>query len=88
MIRFIGGSIGTALIVALTSATAWAQATAQMSGTVRDSSGGVLPGHESVSPGRSRPARTHRPAALSLWLGVATSSSPPSAWIARSSRGP
>ena len=44
MTRFIRNSIGTALILLLTSAAAWAQATAQMSGTVRDSSGGVLPG--------------------------------------------
>src|SRR5262245_30683325 len=33
-----------ALIVVLTTVTAWAQATAQMSGTVRDESGAVLPG--------------------------------------------
>jgi hypothetical protein len=32
------------LIVALTSAAAWAQATAQLSGIVRDESGAVLPG--------------------------------------------
>ena len=32
------------VIVILTHASAWAQATAQMSGTVRDESGGVLPG--------------------------------------------
>ena len=44
MTRFIRNSIGAALILFLTSAAAWAQATAQMSGTVRDSSGGVLPG--------------------------------------------
>ena len=33
-----------ALILVLTSASAWAQATAQLSGTVRDESGAVLPG--------------------------------------------
>ncbi len=33
-----------ALILLLTAGAAWAQATAQMSGTVRDSSGAVLPG--------------------------------------------
>ena len=38
--RFFFGS----LILLLTSAPAWAQATAQLSGTVRDDSGGVLPG--------------------------------------------
>src|SRR5438105_109469 len=44
MMRFIRPSIGSALIVLLTSAAAWAQATGQFSGTVRDDSGGVLPG--------------------------------------------
>ena len=38
-----GCSRGT-LILLLTASAAWAQATAQMSGTVRDSSGAVLPG--------------------------------------------
>ena len=33
-----------ALLLAMTGGTAWAQATAQMSGTVRDESGAVLPG--------------------------------------------
>ena len=33
-----------ALILLLTSAVAWAQATAQLSGKVRDQSGAVLPG--------------------------------------------
>src|SRR5262245_21356119 len=32
------------LVVIFTGASAWAQATAQLSGTVRDDSGGVLPG--------------------------------------------
>jgi hypothetical protein len=32
------------LILLLTASAAWAQATAQMSGTVRDESGAVLPG--------------------------------------------
>ena len=36
----------TVLICGLTSANAWAQATAQISGTVRDQSGAVLPGVE------------------------------------------
>jgi hypothetical protein len=33
-----------ALILLLTASAAWAQATAQLSGTVRDESGAVLPG--------------------------------------------
>jgi hypothetical protein len=33
-----------ALVLLLTGTPAWAQATAQLSGTVRDDSGGVLPG--------------------------------------------
>ena len=33
-----------ALILLLTAGAAWAQATAQLSGTVRDESGAVLPG--------------------------------------------
>lgn len=33
-----------ALIILLTASAAWAQATAQLSGTVRDESGAVLPG--------------------------------------------
>ncbi len=32
------------LLLVLTAPVAWAQATAQISGTVKDSSGGVLPG--------------------------------------------
>ena len=44
MTRFIRNSIGTALILLLTGTAAWAQATGQLSGTVRDESGGVLPG--------------------------------------------
>ena len=44
MRRFIGNTISTLLLVVMTNAVAWAQATAQLSGTVRDSSGGVLPG--------------------------------------------
>src|SRR5712692_3008516 len=40
-----GVSIG-ALLLLLTSALAWAQATAQLAGTVRDQSGAVLPGVE------------------------------------------
>ena len=44
MTRLIRHSVGAALIILLTNAAAWAQATAQLSGTVRDESGGVLPG--------------------------------------------
>src|SRR6267142_2722686 len=44
MARFTRHGIGTLFIVLVTHAAAWAQATAQLSGTVRDSSGGVLPG--------------------------------------------
>ena len=36
--------IVTALVVYMTGTTAWAQATAQLSGTVKDESGAVLPG--------------------------------------------
>ena len=36
--------VGSALVLLLTSSVAWAQATAQFSGTVTDDSGGVLPG--------------------------------------------
>ncbi len=43
MKRLVTGLVGT-LLVALTSTTAFGQATAQMSGIVRDSGGGVLPG--------------------------------------------
>ncbi|MBM4194676.1 MAG: TonB-dependent receptor [Gemmatimonadetes bacterium] len=42
--RFLRGFSGGAPILLLTAAAAWAQATAQLSGTVRDESGGVLPG--------------------------------------------
>ena len=42
MARFTRHGIGTLFIVLVTHAAAWAQATAQLSGTVRDSSGGVL----------------------------------------------
>src|SRR5215831_9213031 len=42
----VWGFVGAVLILFLSSASAWAQAgsTAQISGTVKDSSGGVLPG--------------------------------------------
>jgi outer membrane receptor protein involved in Fe transport len=36
--------VGGGIVLLVTSAVAWAQATAQLSGTVRDQSGGVLPG--------------------------------------------
>src|SRR5262249_40566375 len=42
--RWIGSAGKLALILLLTASAAWAQATAQMSGTVRDESGAVLPG--------------------------------------------
>jgi hypothetical protein len=42
--RVARGCFDGALIVLLTSAVAWAQATAQLNGTVRDESGAVLPG--------------------------------------------
>jgi hypothetical protein len=46
MKRVVGCFVGGLLVLLLTGANAWAQAgaTAQISGTVRDSSGGVLPG--------------------------------------------
>jgi hypothetical protein len=44
MVRVLSNFVGIALMIALTHASAWAQATGQMSGTVRDSSGAVLPG--------------------------------------------
>ena len=44
MKRVLSGVFGGVLIVLLTVSGAWAQATAQLSGTVKDSSGGVLPG--------------------------------------------
>ena len=37
------------LILALTCTTIWAQATAQISGTVKDQSGAVLPGVEVIA---------------------------------------
>ena len=42
--RFLRNAASCALILLLTSVVAWAQATAQLSGTVRDESGAVLPG--------------------------------------------
>src|SRR5258705_9244731 len=44
MRRFTRPAVGALFIVLLAHAAAWAQATAQVSGTVRDSSGVVLPG--------------------------------------------
>jgi carboxypeptidase family protein len=44
MKRVLSGVFGGVLMVLLTVPGAWAQATAQLSGTVKDSSGGVLPG--------------------------------------------
>ena len=44
MRRVIFGVAGVCLIAALNCSVAWAQATAQISGTVRDQSGAVLPG--------------------------------------------
>ena len=44
MQRFFRSSLAAALIFVLASGIAWAQATAQLSGTVRDESGLVLPG--------------------------------------------
>ena len=41
---FFRHCFAAALILVLTSTLAWAQATAQLSGTVRDESGAVLPG--------------------------------------------
>src|SRR4029077_7402030 len=41
---WLGCCSAGALILLLTASAAWAQATAQMSGTVRDESGAVLPG--------------------------------------------
>ena len=41
---FFGRGFAAALILVLSSGLAWAQATAQLSGTVRDESGAVLPG--------------------------------------------
>ena len=38
--------VATLLLVALTSVSAWAQSTAQISGNVKDQSGAVLPGVE------------------------------------------
>src|SRR5580765_4069555 len=44
MTRFGRNGIGAFAIVLLTHAVSWAQATAQLNGTVKDSSGAVLPG--------------------------------------------
>jgi hypothetical protein len=44
MQRLVDGLVGAALGILLVSGPAWAQATAQLSGTVRDESGAVLPG--------------------------------------------
>jgi hypothetical protein len=44
MIRSVRNLSICALLLLLTGVSAWAQATAQLSGTVRDDSGGVLPG--------------------------------------------
>jgi len=46
MKRVVGCFVCSVLVLLLTGANAWAQAgsTAQISGTVKDSSGGVLPG--------------------------------------------
>src|SRR6185503_16206219 len=44
MQRVFKSALMTVAVVLLSAGAAWAQATAQISGTVRDSSGGVLPG--------------------------------------------
>ncbi len=44
MARVIQQGILAFLLIFIASAAAWAQATAQLSGTVKDESGGVLPG--------------------------------------------
>ncbi len=44
MSRVLRGFTSTALVLLLTGAVAWAQATAQLNGTVKDESGAVLPG--------------------------------------------
>src|ERR1041385_9252415 len=44
MARVIQQGILAFLLIFITTAAAWAQATAQLSGTVKDESGGVLPG--------------------------------------------
>jgi hypothetical protein len=44
MARVLRNVAGTVVMIVLTHASAWAQATGQMSGTVRDASGAVLPG--------------------------------------------
>ena len=46
MKRVLGGLCGGLLIAALVSSTIWAQATAQINGTVKDATGAVLPGVE------------------------------------------
>src|SRR3970040_1919975 len=44
MKRFLGRGFAAALILVLASGVAWAQASAQLSGTVRDESGLAVPG--------------------------------------------
>ena len=44
MRRFTRNTVGTLLLAVIINTAAWAQATAQLSGTVRDTSGAVLPG--------------------------------------------
>src|SRR6516164_2841244 len=46
MKRILGAICGGLLIAALVSSTVWAQATAQMNGTVKDTTGAVMPGVE------------------------------------------
>src|SRR6267142_3440468 len=46
MQRFLNGLFGVQLICVLTCPLVWAQSTAQLSGTVSDPSGAVLPGVE------------------------------------------
>src|SRR5207237_262061 len=46
MKRWLSGSLTGVLLVLMTCGSAWAQATAQISGAVQDSSGAVLPGAE------------------------------------------
>jgi hypothetical protein len=44
MMRFLGRAVCGALLVCMSGVPVWAQATAQLGGTVRDESGAVLPG--------------------------------------------
>src|SRR5438105_15664640 len=46
MRRMLCGTLGGFLIIVLSYSAVWAQVTAQISGTVRDQSGAVLPGVE------------------------------------------